>query len=198
MRVIAGGAHGRRIAAPKGLATRPATGRIRQSIFSRLSSRLDFAGLSVLDLFAGSGSLGIEALSRGAERAVFVDSSLAAAQAIRKNLAAFDFGSRATVLMLNVNKALARLAAQGDRFDLVFIDAPYRADTSAEVAGRLASNGLLSMEAWVVIRQSSRAEELAIDELYALSTATVSDHRIALCRPREPGPKMGEFVSHAN
>src|SRR5512135_288667 len=91
MRVIAGYAHGRRISAPRGLETRPATARVRASIFSRLSARFDLSGAQVLDLYAGSGSLGLEALSRGAVRATFVDSARAAAAVIAKNLAVFGF-----------------------------------------------------------------------------------------------------------
>src|SRR5579883_2219794 len=98
MRVIAGQARGRRMAAPRGLATRPATARVRQSIFSRLQVRMALEGARVLDLYAGSGSLGIEALSRGAASAVFVDSSRAAAAAISDNLERLGLAPRGRVL----------------------------------------------------------------------------------------------------
>ena len=93
MKIIAGHARGRKLKAPRGLTTRPATARIRESIFSRLLARLDFDGLSVLDIFAGSGSLGIEALSRGAAHATFIDSSKAATAVIRENLAGAGVGA---------------------------------------------------------------------------------------------------------
>ncbi|HEY6420150.1 MAG TPA: RsmD family RNA methyltransferase, partial [Candidatus Binataceae bacterium] len=106
MRVIAGEAHGRRLKAPRGLFTRPTSARARESIFSRLGVRFDFAGARVLDIFAGSGSLGIEALSRGAARVTFVDSSRAAAAAIRANLATLDLSTRARIVSIDVRRAL--------------------------------------------------------------------------------------------
>ena len=148
MRVIAGEAHGRRLRAPRGLVTRPATARVRASIFSRLAARTDLNGARVLDLFAGSGSLGLEALSRGASRAVFVDSSRAAATAIRDNLRVLGLEERAEVIVAGVERAIAALGARGECFDLVFVDAPYRDDTSAAVLraltdGRIAWRGRL-------------------------------------------------------
>lgn len=182
MRVIAGAAHGRRIAAPRGLATRPATARVRASIFSRLAARFDLTGARVLDLFAGSGSLGLEALSRGAQSAVFVDSARAAAIVIRRNLDAIGFTDRARVLVLELQRALARLAAERARFDLVFIDAPYARDTSAGVIAALVELRLVAARGWVVVRQDTRASALAPPRLELINQATVGDHRIALYR----------------
>jgi 16S rRNA (guanine966-N2)-methyltransferase len=182
MRVIAGEAHGRRLRAPRGLLTRPATARVRASIFSRLAARTELAGARVLDLFAGSGSLGLEALSRGARHAVFVDSSRAAAAAIHDNLRALGLAERAEVIAVGVERALAQLSARGERFDLVFIDAPYRHDTSAAVLAQLAAGGLLEAGAWVVFRQAARAPRLAPAQLEEASCATLGGHRIALYR----------------
>lgn len=182
MRVIAGEAHGRRLRAPRGLLTRPATARVRASIFSRLAARTELADARVLDLFAGSGSLGLEALSRGARHAVFVDSSRAAAAVIRDNLRALGLEARAEVISADVARALAQLGARGERFDLVFVDAPYRRDTSAAILEALAAGGLLAAGAWVVVRQAGRAPELAPAALEAVSSATLGDHRIALYR----------------
>ncbi|HZO80617.1 MAG TPA: 16S rRNA (guanine(966)-N(2))-methyltransferase RsmD [Candidatus Binataceae bacterium] len=182
MRVIAGEAHGRRLRAPRGLETRPATARVRASIFSRLAARTELAGARVLDLFAGSGSLGLEALSRGARHAVFVDSSRAAAAAIRDNLRTLGLAERAEVIVAGVERALAHLRARGARFDLVFIDAPYRHDISEAVLALLAAGGLLEAGAWVVVRQAARAPRPASAGLEEASCATVSDHRIALYR----------------
>ena len=126
MRVIAGDARGRRLSAPRGLATRPTLARVRESMFSRLSVRLDFAGLRVLDLFAGTGSLGIEALSRGAGHVTYVESARPALLALRRNLAALGFSDRARVLKSEVLRGLEMLAARGERFDLVLLDPPYR------------------------------------------------------------------------
>jgi 16S rRNA (guanine966-N2)-methyltransferase len=182
MRVIAGEAHGRRIRAPRGLETRPATARVRASIFSRLAARTELAGACVLDLFAGSGSLGLEALSRGASRVVFVDSSRAAATAIRDNLRMLALEERAEVLVTGVERAIAMLAARGERFDLVFVDAPYRNDISAAVLSALAAERLLGPDAYVVVRQAGRAPEISPPGLEAINRATLGDHRIALYR----------------
>jgi 16S rRNA (guanine966-N2)-methyltransferase len=182
MRVIAGEAHGRRLRAPGGLVTRPATARVRASIFSRLAARTELAGARVLDLFAGSGSLGLEALSRGAAKAVFVDSSRAAATAIRDNLRVFGLEGRAEVMVASVERAIAMLSARGERFDLVFVDPPYRDDTSAAVLRALGADGLLGDDAYVVVRQAGRAPEISPAGLEAINCATLGDHRIALYR----------------
>jgi 16S rRNA (guanine966-N2)-methyltransferase len=182
MRVIAGEAHGRRLRAPRGLATRPATARVRASIFSRLAARTEISGARVLDLFAGSGSLGLEALSRGAQQAVFVDSSRAAATAIRDNLRVLGLEERAQVLVADVERAIALLGARHARVDLVFVDAPYRNDISAAVLMALVTDGLLGEDAYVVVRQAGRAPEISPASLEAINCATLGDHRIALYR----------------
>ncbi len=183
MRVIAGEAHGRRLRAPRGLLTRPATARVRASIFSRLATRTELVGTRVLDLFAGSGSLGLEALSRGAAHAVFVDSSREAAASIRDHLRVLGLQERAEVIVAGVERALAALRARGALFDLVFVDAPYRDDSSAAVLSALArGGGLLDADAYVVVRQAGRAPELSPAGLEEINCATLGDHRIALYR----------------
>jgi 16S rRNA (guanine966-N2)-methyltransferase len=161
--------------------TRPATARVRQSIFSRLAARIDLEGLSVLDLFAGSGSLGIEALSRGAARATFVDSSPAAAATLRHNLETLRLSPRGRIVTSRVEHALESL--KGERFDLIFIDAPYRDDTSTAILERLTALELLDAGAFIVVRQSRRAPAAAAPAaLEVVSEATLGDHRIALYR----------------
>ncbi len=182
MRVIAGEAHGRRVRAPRGLLTRPATARVRASIFSRLAARTDLSGMRVLDLFAGGGSLGLEALSRGSQRAVFVDSSRAAAVVIRDNLLSLGLEDRAEVVVGDASRVVVQLGARGDRFDLVFVDAPYRRDTSDEVLEALCSSALLETGAYVVVRQAARAPECGSAELEMVSRATIGDHRLTLYR----------------
>jgi 16S rRNA (guanine(966)-N(2))-methyltransferase RsmD len=185
VRIIAGESHGRRLKAPRGTLTRPTTARVRQSIFSRLTARIDLAGLAVLDLFAGSGSLGIEALSRGAAHTTFVDSSPGAARTIRANLDELGLGARGTIVSSEVRHALANLASRGERFDLVFVDAPYRDDFTAEVLDRLVDLNLLTGQAWVVARQYYRAtapEGRFAKVLERMSVAKIGDHRVALYR----------------
>jgi 16S rRNA (guanine966-N2)-methyltransferase len=121
MRVIAGEAKGRTLVAPRGGDTRSATDRIRETLFAIVEPELD--GARVLDLFAGAGTLGIEALSRGAAHATFVERGGEAVKALRRNLATTDFAERAHVVAANV---LAYLDARpGGPFDIVFSDPPF-------------------------------------------------------------------------
>src|SRR5918999_1933839 len=127
MRVIAGRYGGRRLQAPPGDATRPTSDRVREALFSVLGGRVD--GARVLDLFAGSGALGIEALSRGAAEATFVDSAPASIRAVRANLDAL--GAAAEVRRADARRFLGSASAAARQYDLVFLDPPYR------LAGRL-------------------------------------------------------------
>ncbi len=128
MRVVAGTARGRPLVAPPGTRTRPTGDRVREAIFNALFSRGGVVGARVVDLFAGSGALGIEALSRGAAHATFVDHDREARRAIARNLATCGFDDRATVVAAPVERWLAGLGAgpgAGERFDLAFCDPPY-------------------------------------------------------------------------
>jgi 16S rRNA (guanine(966)-N(2))-methyltransferase RsmD len=122
MRVIAGRWGGRRLQAPPGDATRPTSDRVREALFSVLGDRVD--GARVLDLFAGSGALGIEALSRGAAEATFVDSADAAQKALRANLAAL--GADAESRRQDARRFLVSASTAARQYDLVFLDPPYR------------------------------------------------------------------------
>lgn len=122
MRVIAGAAKGRRLKAVPGLATRPTADRVRQTIFDILG---DVEGDVVLDLFAGTGALGIEALSRGASRAVFVESASAAIKVLTGNLSVTGFDARADVRKVDAGGLIARPNSGSSQFDLVFLDPPY-------------------------------------------------------------------------
>ena len=121
MRVIAGEAKGRTLVAPKGTGTRPATDRIRETLFAILEP--DLPGARVLDLFAGAGTMGLEALSRGAARVTFVERATPALEALRKNIAATGFGDRSEVLAANVISVLDR--GGRDAYDIVFADPPF-------------------------------------------------------------------------
>lgn len=148
MRVVAGTYKGRRLAAPRGTRTRPTADRVREALFSMLG---DVGGARVLDLYAGSGALGIEALSRGAESAVFVERDARAIAAVERNLAAV--GVEATVLRQDVLRFLAR--ADGT-WDLVFCDPPY--DSASRLAGPLAERlpALIADDARIVTESDKR------------------------------------------
>jgi 16S rRNA (guanine966-N2)-methyltransferase len=138
VRVIAGSCRGRRLRAPAGSATRPTADRVREAVFDVLGSLIDLEGTAVLDLFAGSGALGIEALSRGATRAVFVERRPDALAAVRSNLAALGLEGRARVVRA---EALGWLAGAGGGpggpFDLALCDPPYDFDAWEELLGHL-------------------------------------------------------------
>jgi 16S rRNA (guanine(966)-N(2))-methyltransferase RsmD len=158
MRVIAGMYGGRRIAAPPGSRTRPTSDRVREALFSILGARVD--GARVLDLFAGSGALGIEALSRGAESAVFVDDAPAAVRAIRANLDAL--GAGAEIRRADALRFLGAAPGSGAQYDLVFLDPPYRlADTLADRLSE-ALPAVLAPGA-VAVAESDRRAPLALD-----------------------------------
>ena len=122
MRIITGTARGRRLAAPEGRDVRPTPERVKEGIFSAL--QFDIEGRRVLDLFAGSGQLGIEALSRGAQNCTFVDASEASLNLVRKNLESTDLADKARVVRSDY---AAFAAASRDTFDIVFLDPPYSA-----------------------------------------------------------------------
>ena len=129
-RVIAGSAGGRPLRTPRGEQTRPTAERTKEAVFSAVEARMSLRGARVLDLFAGSGQLGIEALSRGAEVAVFVERDGKTAELIRQNLATCGLSERAIVRRMSVPAALEQLMRQQkgpeDGFDLVLMDPPYR------------------------------------------------------------------------
>lgn len=143
MRIISGEAKGRRLVAPDTASTRPATDRVREAVFSMIGSSVRHA--SVLDLYAGSGSFGLEALSRGADQATFVESGRRALEALRRNVAAVGLGG--TVVDSGVRAFLAR---SGGGFDLVFIDPPW-AMASAELASDLVALAPLLVADSVVV-----------------------------------------------
>ena len=127
MRVISGSARGRKLVAPEGSSTRPTPDRVREATFNALGSLGVVQDAAVLDLFAGSGAMGIEALSRGAARATFVDEDIAARRAIEANLAACGLSDGAEVVATSAERFLAG-AAQQRRWDLAILDPPYDYD----------------------------------------------------------------------
>jgi 16S rRNA (guanine966-N2)-methyltransferase len=152
MRIVAGTFGGRVLRAPKGSQTRPTSDRVREALFSILAA---VGGARVLDLFAGSGALGIEALSRGASEATFVDSSAAAVAAVRQNLA--ELGLRAEVLRLPALRALACTPVADREYDLVFLDPPYRMASTLGPQLSTALPPILAPGARVVVESDRRA-----------------------------------------
>ena len=173
MRVVAGTFKGRRLTAPRGTRTRPTADRVREALFSMLG---DVGGARVLDLYAGSGALGIEALSRGADSAVFVERDAQAVAAIERNLAAV--GVEANLVRQDVVRFLAR--ADG-AFDLVFCDPPY--DSAAGLAGPLAEHlPALCAEDARIVTESDKRNPLVLPFPLLVERA-YGDTRIAIHGP---------------
>jgi 16S rRNA (guanine966-N2)-methyltransferase len=170
VRVVAGEFRGRRLAAPRGRRTRPTADRVREALFSMLG---DVSGARVLDLYAGSGALGIEALSRGADSAVFVERDVRAAAVIERNLASLGLEQR--VVKQDALRFLGR--AEG-MFDLVFCDPPY--DAASRLAGPLAERlPALTAEAARIVTESDKRTPLELP-LPLLTERTYGDTRIAI------------------
>ena len=177
MRVITGQARGRRLISPEGYDVRPTTDKVKESLFNIIQFRLD--GASVLDLFAGSGQLGIEALSRGAEKAVFVDSSRKSLDVVKKNIELCRFSSQAQTFLCD---AAAFLRTTKEKFDVVILDPPYHKDLCISALELL---GDAVDEDAVVICETQDDEELpenigrfVIDRVYSYSSIKLTVYRV--------------------
>ena len=154
MRVIGGAARGRRLKVPKGQAVRPTASRVKESLFNILPH--DFSGLRVLDLFAGSGNVSIEALSRGAAKAVLIDESPRASAVIRDNLSRLGVSERAQVWTAPVFRSLRKLGKSGENFDLIFLDPPYDREWVGATLSAIGQCHVLSGAGRVVAEHSAR------------------------------------------
>jgi 16S rRNA (guanine(966)-N(2))-methyltransferase RsmD len=153
MRIIAGAFKGRRLAPVKGR-IRPTAAKVREAVFNILGSAV--GGLRVLDLFAGTGALGIEALSRGAAAAVFVEDHPESLKVLRRNLEDLGLADRTTVWPLPVTTALKKLAGRGEPFGLAFLDPPYGGGDAVAALSALTALNLLAPWARVVVEHSIR------------------------------------------
>ena len=154
MRLIAGEAKGRRLRVPSGLRVRPSGARWRESAFGILDHRDAISGSLVLDLFAGTGALGLEALSRGAERLVAVEKDVEVARLLESNVAACGYQSRVDVRRAPAIRALESLSGQSDPFDLVFLDPPYGCGWIDEVLGVLLEQGHVAQGGRVLVEHA--------------------------------------------
>lgn len=177
MRIIAGEWRGRKLVAPKGEATRPTADRTRETLFSMLSSRLgSFQSLSVLDLFAGSGALGLEALSRGAERATLVENDRAALDAIRANVKTLG----AQNVAITASSVLS-LGPANTQFDLILLDPPYRTGAGEVALERLLRLGWIDAATWIAL-ETAYDEHPEIKGLEVETTRKVGKGRLTLLR----------------
>ena len=163
MRVIGGQAKGRRLKAPKGRALRPTADRVKEALFNILPH--DLSGYRVLDLFAGTGNLSMEAMSRGARQAFLVDVSREARKTIEENLQALGFAGRSQVWTEPVFSSIRKLARRGERFDLILLDPPYEKNCVEPTLKTIAKERLLR-ESGVLVAEHSVREK--VDERYGL------------------------------
>ncbi len=161
MRIIAGNNKGVPLIAPKGMDTRPTQAKTRESLFSIIQAEVPCA--AVLDLFAGSGALALESLSRGADRAVLVDSSREAADCVRRNIEKLGLREQALLYQCDWQQAVQRLSREKAEFDLVFIDPPYRMTDLGSVCAELDKAGLLMPEALIVLEHRTDAPQSLSD-----------------------------------
>lgn len=151
MRIISGESGGRRLFSLSGRDTRPTTDKVKESLFNILAPYIG-GGESVLDLFAGSGALGLECLSRGAAEAVFVEKSRQAADIVRKNVNALGYGDRSEVICSDFSKYLKSCTK---RFDFIFMDPPYKSGFYSDALSLVRERGLLAKDGIVVLERET-------------------------------------------
>jgi 16S rRNA (guanine966-N2)-methyltransferase len=178
VRIVAGQWRGRNLVAPEGQATRPTADRARETLFSMLVSRIgSFDGLAVADLFAGSGALGLEALSRGAVSCVFVESDAAAIRALRANIANLRAQAQCDV---RAGSVLALEPAKAP-LDLILLDPPYGTGAGAVALDRLVRLGWIGEATWVSL-ETAADEEPKVKALEAVADRRVGKARLTLLR----------------
>lgn len=149
LRIIAGSARGRQLKTRKGSQTRPTADKVKESFFNIISKRLE--GAFFLDIFAGNGGIGIEALSRGAEKCVFIEKNTHCVKIIKENLLLSGLQAQGEVLQLEALTALAQLKTKQQQFDIIFLDPPYHSPVLAPALTNLAASNLLAAAGIVVV-----------------------------------------------
>ena len=163
MRVIAGSARRLRLITLEGLDTRPTGDKIKETLFNIIN--FDLPDCEFLDLFSGSGAIAIEALSRGASRAVLVENSRKAAECIRKNLETTHFTDQAELMLCDVLTAIRRLEEQHRVFDFIYLDPPFRKDLERAVLERLAGSPILHPDTLIIVEAAKETDFSYVSEL---------------------------------
>lgn len=174
MRVIAGSARRCNLICPAGDATRPTTDRIKETLFNILQNEVPDAYF--LDLFSGSGGVGIEALSRGSSRCVFVENGREAVRCIKTNLEHTRLSDRAQVMAMDVMQALRRLEQAGKPFDIIFMDPPYCKDFEQKVIPFLLASSLVQ-EGTLIIAETSLETDISYMENFSCSIERIKDYK---------------------
>ena len=152
MRIITGKARGLKLTTPKNMDVRPTSDRVKESLFNIIGTKI--VGTRVLDLFAGTGNLGLEAWSRGAEKVVFIDESQASLQLVRSNIAKAKAEKETTVIKGNAVKVIADLSTRGERFDFIFCDPPYNKGLPAQIIEQVAKYDIVAPGGYLVVEHS--------------------------------------------
>ena len=180
MRVIAGSARRLQLKAPEGMNTRPTADRVKESLFNMLNP--DLYGCVFLDLFSGSGAIGIEALSRGAAKAVFVDMSSECAGIIRPHLEFTSLDKNAELINEDVYGAIRKLGQRGDKFDIIFMDPPYAGGFYLPVLKEIKNAGILAEDGYIVA-EAARDYDFAVEEGFKI------------IKERKCGPAVMNFLN---
>lgn len=180
MRIIAGRARGTQLLAPKGMDTRPTQDKVKESLFSMI--QWDIPDACVLDLFAGSGALALESISRGAREAVLVDKSREALDCIRRNIAKLRVEEQTTVLPCDWEQALPQLSRSGKQFDLVFLDPPYRMTDLGSICRRMQELSLLAPDAVLVLEHRTGVEPVMPEGFVLFKERTYGETQIHFYR----------------
>ncbi len=185
MRIVSGSLRGRALKTPEGQGTRPTSDRARQAVFNILEHAAwapELAGTRVIDLFAGSGALGFEAISRGAGFCLFVETDEAARGAIRENIDAFGLFGATRIHRRDATDLGVRPASAGDPFDLAFLDPPYRKGLAERALAGLAEGGWLKPGAVLVVERGSDEADLAVAGFEALDARDYGAARVTFLR----------------
>ena len=164
MRVISGTLKGKRLLSPKGQDTRPTADRLKETLFNIIQGRIYESNF--LDIFSGTGSIGIEALSRGAKKSVFIDSSCECGELIKKNIAGTSVLFKAEIIIADFENALNKLGKNNEKFDIIFLDPPYHNEFAEKTINLVIKNGLLEKGGIIISEQGKNDPVHEFNELY--------------------------------
>ena len=168
MRVISGSARGLKLKSPEGLNTRPTADRIKESLFNIISPYIYDS--TFLDLFSGSGAIGIEALSRGAKEASFVDFDINSINIIKTNISLSKFEQKSTIYNLNVLDAIDKLSTENKKFDIIFLDPPYNKGLLLPTLKKIEEHKILKDDGFIICEQHIDEPKIELETLYVYRT----------------------------
>lgn len=185
MRVISGTAKGKRLFSPRGRDIRPTSDRVKEAVFSIIGHRI--INMNIIDVFAGTGSIGIEALSRGATHVFFIDSKREAKGLIQKNLEITHLADRGAILNMDSIKAIEFIAKKGVKAELIFLDPPYGISVSyLDAVIKNLALGVLEIDGLLILEHASKSEPKGFDDLEIVSTRVYGDTAVTIYEKKGP------------